>query len=179
MTPAQLTTFKAAIQADANITALVTAGATGAIANYYNTAASPAYYVWQTSVPTQTIYDAIGWSKLTPVDTPDGTATYTNRALCCQGKQFNLQTILQGRESINATKTNIRSGLQDALTAVPSGVSGATQGAGWAAVQTAMSRAATNAEKLFATGVGTQASPSLMSFEGNVQDYDVVQALYQ
>ena len=176
MTTAQLATLKTAILADANLTALVASFSTGAIKDYLNTPTA-AYYVWQTAVSTQTLYDNITWANFTPVDAPDGTATWTNRALACQGKQFNVQIILQGRDTLNASKANVRAGLQDALTAIPSGVAGANKSGGWTNVQTAMQRLATNGEKVFASGLGTTASPSTLGFEGYIQDSDVVQAL--
>ncbi|MBL8999290.1 MAG: class I SAM-dependent methyltransferase, partial [Gemmatimonadetes bacterium] len=48
------------------------------------------------------VFDAITWANLTPVDVPDGSAAYTNRALLCQAKQINLQILLQGRERVAA-----------------------------------------------------------------------------
>jgi hypothetical protein len=177
MTPAQLLLIKAEIAADPALNSLPnTADDAYAIADALNLLPSPDFMVWQTNLPTQAVFDAITWANLTPADAPDGTAAWTNRALACQGKQFNLQTILTGREYINATKVNIRAGLQDALTSVPSGAGGATRPAGWVAVQTAMQRKATRAEKVLATGVGTAANPALLGFEGIVTHQDVLTA---
>lgn len=149
----------------------------GAITTFYNTVASGPYVVWQTSFPVKNAYDQIIWANLTPNDAADGTTLWTNRSLACQGKQFNIQTLLQGRESIDASKTSLRAGLQDGLTQIPSGANGTTRSAGWVALQTAMQRNANNIEKLFATGLGTTASPSVMGFEGTVSDNDVSTAL--
>jgi len=177
MTPEQITTLRAAIAADANLVALRAAKDTQGICDYLN-GPTAGFVLWQTAVPIQTVYDSITWANLTPADAPDGTATWTNRALCCQGKQFNIQTMLQGRDSINATKANVRAGLQDGLTQIPSGVSGANRSAGWTTLQTAMQRLATVAEKVFATGTGTTGSPAIPSFEGLVQVGEVNAACF-
>lgn len=176
MNNAQLLLIKAAIQADSVLNAMPnTADDAFAIADALNVSTAD-YFVWQTSMPATAVFDAITWANLTPQDVPDGTTTWTNRALCCQGKQFNVQTMLTGRESINPSKANIRAGLQDALTQVPSGAGGAARSAGWASVQTAMQRKATRAEKALSTGTGSAASPALLGFEGQLSYQDVLDA---
>ncbi|MES2323279.1 MAG: hypothetical protein V4633_13525 [Pseudomonadota bacterium] len=177
MNNAQLLLIKAEIVADPVLNARPnTSDGADAIATALNLAASPDFFVWQTSMPTQSLFDAIVWANLTPSGAPDGTATWTNLALACQGKQFNIQTMLTGRESINPSKVNIRTGLQDALTQVPSGAAGASRSAGWTTVQIAMQRKATRAEKVLATGTGTAVSPALLGFEGQVSYQDVLDA---
>lgn len=175
LTNAQLIALKAEIAADPALNALPnTADDAFTIADALNLAVD--FYVWNTNVQTQVVFDAITWTNLTPADAPDGTALWTNRSLACQGKQFNLQTMLTGRESINAAKTNIRVGLQDALTQLPSGPNGAARSGGWAAVQLVLQRKATRAEKVLATGTGTTASPALLSFEGSLFYQNVLDA---
>lgn len=167
LTQAQRTALAADIQVNR---ALIAAGDTAGAADFYNAVASPDYWVWNPAVETKAIMDAIMWQNLTPTVNGDGTVPATidwaNRSLACQGKQFNIQTMLAGRESIDATRTNIRAGLQDALSNVPAGASGAVVSAGWANVKIAMTRKATRIEKLFATGNGSVATPSLMSYVG-------------
>ena len=179
LTTAQIAILKAAITAeiDPTFVALRQAGATGAMTEWYN--APSTYVVWRSTTPAADIFDAIVWANLTPADTPDGTAQWQNRSLACQGKQFNIQTLLAGRETIGSGKPNVRSGLQDALTNVPAGAAGANIAAGWAAVRVAMQRAATRAEKLYATGLGTAATPGVLGFEGGLVEYDIVQAFLQ
>lgn len=177
MTPAQISTLRAAMLSEPALTTAIAAGATGEIAQFYNTNTA-SFTVWKTNAQAIAIYDKIIWANMTPVDVADGSVLWTNRSLACQGKQFNLQTILQGRTSIDASKANIRAGLQDALTGLPSGAAGANQGAGWVNVNLSLQRIATNGEKLFAAGVGTPAAPALLVFEGNVSDDDVVFAFY-
>lgn len=61
MTPAQLTTFKAAINGDSNLTALLTAGDQGGIAAYYNTPSGA--MVWKPVITIQLLNTAIVWSE--------------------------------------------------------------------------------------------------------------------
>lgn len=148
------------------------------IANLFNQLATPDFYVWSPVVQVQNIYDAIVWANMTPAApaSPDATGLYRDRALTCQGKQFNLQTMLSGRETLNASKPNIRAGLQDALTALPSKSDGTNQSAGWAAVQLILSKKSTVFEKVLSTGTGTQANPATMGYYGHITQQDVNQA---
>ena len=174
MTPAHQAILKAAVLADPTMSAAWAVGNEPVVVEALNQV-DAAYFVWRNNTPTQDIYDAVAWTSMTPVDAPDGTTVWTNRALACQGKQFNLQTLLQGRESINSNKANIRAGLQDSLTGLPSGAGGTIVGAGWTAVKTAMTRNATLAEKLCATGSGTAATPSTLGHDGNISAYELEQ----
>lgn len=177
MTPAQYATFKAAILADANLTQLVTDGSTGAIAEYYSVDPGT-FYAWNPQAPVAQINNGILWARLTPKDAPDGTLLWQNRSMVCQGFQNNLMILLQGRDHIDGTQANIRQGLSDALSAVPSGVSGDPQAAGWANVKTALMRTCTRFEEVFASGAGTTASPATMTLQGYPSDHDVVEALW-
>ena len=180
LTPSQLPVLKAAINAVPAWAALVNNEDTADfISSELDKAASPAFYVWKSSVPTGELFDAIVWANLTPSPVPDGTAAWTNRSLACQGKQFNLQTILTGRESINPSKSRIRNGLQDALTDVPSGNNGNARQAGWTEVLALLYRPATAGEKIFATGAGTDVSPALLVVEGKIGRQDIVEARAQ
>lgn len=152
------------------------------IADYYNTNASPDFMVWSETADVQSIFNAIDWAKMTPhaPSAADATGIYRDRALTCQGKQFNLQTMLQGRQTLDASKSNTRAGLQDALTAIPSKADGTNQSAGWATVQTVIQNKATALEKLFSTGTGTIASPATVNpglFGYRVSPDEVVTAI--
>ena len=154
----------------------MTSGGALEIAGLLNAAASPAYNVWRSVTPASEILDSITWANLTPADTADGTATFTNRALVCQAKQMNLQIILQGRDSVASGKVSVRGGLSDALQNVPAGAGGALVDAGWAGagkVKATITRTASVVEKLFATGNGTTATPSTMGYEGPITSDDV------
>lgn len=170
----QLQILKAYINADPVLSlAPMNSDGDDTIAKELNKLATPDFFVWSSNVNTQNIYDAIIWANMTPSQVPDGTQAWLNKTMLCQSKQFNLQTILSGRETINASKTNIRAGLQDALTGIPSKTDGSNQAAGWAAVQLCMQRKATVLEKVFATGTGSTASPAVMDVEGSI-DYTQV-----
>ena len=179
LTPAQLATLKSAINAETDpvLVGYRTAGATAAMQGWYN--AAGAYVVWSTSTPTAVLFDSVIWANMTPTDVPDSSQLWANRSHHCQGKQFTIQTMLTGRDTLLTSKSSIRAGLQDALTALPSGVSGAMQGAGWAATRTAMQRFASRAEALYAIGTGTAATPGALVLDGAIAEYDIVQALYQ
>lgn len=174
MTPAQLATIKADIlaQGDLNIYPANSDGSF-AIAALYNLPASPTFNVWRTDASVQDIYDAINWSQYTPVDAPEATGIYTARALAIQTKQMNLQNMLQGRTTIDCSKTNVRAGLRDAVVAVPAGASGAAVSPGGASGATVLAnciRPATRLEKLLSTGSATTGSTTanLLGFEGSV-----------
>jgi hypothetical protein len=172
LTAAQQTTLRAFVQNDVVLNAIPkTADGAYALADALNAAANPAWYVWQTKVPINDITDAIDWAKMTPAQAipttgSDNQLLWIAKANMCQGKQFNLQNLLIGKTEIAAHKANIRAAFQDCLTALPSKNDGTTQQAGWAAVQLVMSRTCSVLEKVFATGIGTQANPATMAVEG-------------
>jgi len=170
MTPEQYTTLKSLADADQTASALIAQGNDIGLADWMN--APTSQYIWRQYTPADDVFDAIVWANLTPIDAPDGTALWTNRALLCQAKQINLQIMLQGKERIATAKATTRAGLSDALLNVPSGASGATQSAGWATVKSVISRIGTRAEMALATGAGTQGSPSAPSFDGTISAYD-------
>lgn len=153
-----------------------------AVAAAYNQLAAPDFLVWNTAVNPQAVFDAIDWSKFTPSDAADGTAIFTNRILAIQTKQMNLQNMLIGRDIIDASKANIRSGLRDAVIQLPSGAGGALVTAGGSSgvnVLTACTRKATRAEKLLSTGTATTGTvtAALLGFEGYLNPQEVGQAI--
>lgn len=177
MTPQQLATLRAYIDTVPAWAALPNDSESALIiAAALNEPATPAHYGYRTSVSTEDVMDAIVWANFTPNPAPDGTAAWTNRSLACQGKQFNVQTMLVGRTSINPSKANIRAGLQDALTDIPSGNNGNLRQGGWNAVAALLYRPLTTAEKVLSTGAGTTAAPAVMGFEGAITFADVQSA---
>jgi hypothetical protein len=179
LSPEQLVILKAEVLAetDAAFIAARVAGNNALMANFYAENTNPAFYVWKSVVSTDDIFDAITWSSLTPSDSVDGTATYTNRALLCQAKQLNLQLLLQGRNMVNATKLKIRQALTDALQNVPAGAGGALLDAGWSSVKATMYRVVNKGERPFATGTGTTGVPGLANWEGKLSSEDIRNAL--
>lgn len=184
LTSAQKATLKAAILADPTLNAFPN----GADGNYdlaaklSNEAAVGTFFVYRTNVNPQDIFDQVTWANLTPTDAPDTTQVWANRALECQGKQFNLQILVQGQTAINAARSNVRAGLQDALTNVPSGAGGSTVAAGWVGVRdNVLGRQATRIEKIFATTTvqqdgTTMAKSATMTYEGVIGGPDVQDA---
>ena len=182
MTPAQLQTLGAFIAADPVLSAKPNSN-DGAyeVAALLNADASPAYSVWRTNASTQDVFDAIDWAKFTPTDAADGSNIYTNRLLMIQTKQMNLQNILMGRDTVNATKTNVREGLRDALIQLPAGANGTgvtAAGANAVNVMNKLVRPARLIEKVLATGTATTGSVTagLMGYEGTVSPGDVSMA---
>lgn len=177
LTTAQIAALKADILAnpDLNEQPLSNLGAL-AIAELYN--APSTTDVWRTEAPVSAISDAIDWSKFTPVDAADGTATDTNRLLRIQTKQMNLQLILQGRATVDASKPFIRAGIRDAVITLPAGAAGVSISAAGAAgvnVMAAMTRKATRFEKLFA-GADATTGPTtakLLVVEGLVSGDEI------
>lgn len=172
MNPTQIIALRAKIFLDATAAAFFPSRDSGGLQVYLNSPASPAYSVYARQTRADDINDAILWSKMTSSDTPTALVSYTNAVLLCQSKQINLQILLQGKEVINTGKVNIRGAFQDALTNVPSGALNAPQGAGWSAVKTVMTRTATIAEKMLATGAGTAAAPSDLDLDGAVSEQE-------
>lgn len=183
MTPAQLATLKADILADNTLAAkpLTSAGALE-IATAY--AVVGAVDVWRTEAKVADVLDAINFAAYTPNDaaldndTAAVAAAKTNRLLAIQTKQINLQMMTQGRDTLNASKANIRGSLRDAVINLPSGAGGSSiqaGGANGATVLAACVRKANRFEALFATGpVSTGGtSAKLLALEGNVSSDDV------
>lgn len=135
------------------------------------------------TVPVTVVRNCISWSKLTPADVPSSSNAAT--FLACQSAQWNLELmgLTAPNGTLDCTKKNVVQGLNDALKAVPSGVSGAAQDAGWAGatgVKQNICRKGTNAEKLFAdtsggagsTGADTSHAATY-TFEGLIQAADI------
>lgn len=182
LSPAQKATLKAAILADQSANAFYSVGDLSGLAGYYNALVSPAFYVYRTAVPTSEIFDAVIWANFTPSDAvPTDTSLnndiFQSRQLACQTKQMNLQTMLTGREAIDGSKANIRAGLQDALTNIPSGANGATRAAGWVTLRDGvLVRLANGLEKLFATGGNgaTAQTAATLVVEGGLSPAELV-----
>lgn len=190
LTPAQLSTLKADIAANVNVipvgrpfagTAINllpnTADANFEIARWYNLTASPDFTVWR-DISMEIVLGLITYANMTPLDIPDGTQTWANRSLACQGKQFNLQNLTIGRSTAPMKRTNYRAAMQDCLTNLPAGAGGSLISAGWTNVRDAAKFLATYAEKLFSTGTGSTGSPADLATngEGTITGTDVENA---
>lgn len=154
------------------------------LAAVLNQTASPAFTVWRTDAPVANIIDAVTWANYTPNDAVGGSDTdpllsrKIGWLLTAQTKQMNLQLMLQGRDTLNASKATLRAGLRDAVILVPTGVGGANTAPGGASgvnVLTACIRSATEGEKILSGALeqtGT-VSANVLGFEGNLSGADV------
>ena len=154
LTTTQLQTLKADIAADPILDALPkTSDGAFEIAIAYNLAADPVYVVWKTDLPTSECKKAMVWTE------------FIARSV---GERDAWQFMLSNG-TINPSDVNVRQGIQDMF----SGPGGAETRAALVAIS---KRSATRAEKLFAEGVGSDASPGTMTFEGNLSYQTVMQA---
>ena len=183
LSPQQTATLKADILAKTTagqpLEALFAAQNWDGIADFYNALASPDFPVWRKDTPVGAIFDAITWANYTPNDAADGTTIYGNRLLIIQTKQMNLQNMLVGRDTIDATKANTRAGLRDAVIALPAGAAGAAVSAGGASgvtVLTACTRKGSVIEKLLTLGPATTGTTTadLMGFEGMISAREIL-----
>ena len=153
LTTAQLTTLKAAIDADQVLSAYPN-NSDGAydMAQFLNQPTSPAFIVWKTNTTIQETTKAFNgseWAGMT-------SANHTR-----------LQTVRQWLEdSYDASRADIRAMFNDVWS-----------GAGGANTRTALlavwKRTATKAEKIFATGTGSDASPANLTVEGLLNYADI------
>ena len=195
LTTAQLQALKADIAANTNTINGVQIkdmplndDANDAIAQWYSAIASPDFFVFRSNVPANEISDQVTWANYTPQDAiaADGSnaAVWQARSLACQGKQFNLQLLLPSGQLFNAGRINLRAGLNDATTALPSGANGASRSGGWTGILAILRRQALRIEKLFAvqtsgvgvTGgdaLGATTNPALLVYEGTVSYQDI------
>ena len=186
LTSAQIAALRADIDADPVLSQLPNAGDSSyTIADAYNALAAPDFLVWRTDVPVRSIIDTFNFTAFTPTDSvPESNVDQASlqrfiaRILVVQTKQMNLQLMLQGRETIDASLPNVRAGLRDALIQVPAGTNGASvtvAGANATSALNACTRRATRAEKLFATGSSTTGAvtASVMGYVGPISPADV------
>jgi hypothetical protein len=165
LTPAQLQTLRTDIDADPTFSALPnTTAANSQIAAAYNLAASPDYWVWRTSV-TRSEY-----VNDTSVDGTTFNWTGAGFITRSQGERDAFRELFNHTGAVNPSLPSVRQAFTDIF-------SGATAPApaNRTHMATVSRRKASRVEKLFATGTGSTASPSLMATEGpitltNVED---------
>ena len=155
LTPAQLATLKADILADPAFNGLpMTSGGAEVIKEAYNQIVNPAFIVWRSSVTQDEItQNGFTWTEVDNLTV--GKARIWEWMFANQNRTF------------NPSKANVRAGIVECWSGT----------AGKVAVQNAVlahcKRSANRAEKLFATGTGTDATPATMSFEGKLTGDDV------
>lgn len=162
MTTAQLQVLKADILANGDLNTIPnTSDGNAAIAALYNLLAVPDFWAWRTKVTQLEIVTAT---------TADGTAwSWPDFISRSQGERDGWREMFAGGASVNAALPNTRQGFSDIF----SGPSGVNQRAHLLATGR---RKATRAEKLFATGTGSTASPGVMTVEGPLNGSTVEQA---
>ena len=152
LTDSQVAAFAADIAANENqpvIDALAIGNNNGILA-WYNGQASPAYYLWRTSMTIQEMRDRhFDWAEVV------GSLT-TNSLLALM--------VLTGQDQIDPSRASMR-GAFASIFAGPQLVNTRT------ALVDAAKRLATNIQKLFADGDGTEGSPALAVVESiSLQD---------
>lgn len=155
LTTAQLQALKAAIQADPALSSqpMTSAGALF-IADTFNAQASPAFTVWKTSVTNEAIGDAMNGTEIAGLSS------------------LGMQRLQVLAAYSGGTQNPSRADRRAAFDAVFSGAGGNITRPALAAL---WRRLATRAEKLFATGTGSDASPATLVFEGTLSS-ETVQA---
>lgn len=163
LTSSQLATLKADIEADATLNAKPkTADASYEIAAVYNAAAAPDFWVWRTSVTKEELTNSVS---------VDGTTfNWTGAGFIArsQGERDAWRELFSRGGAVDPSKANVRQAFADIFSGTT-----APAPANRTHLQTVARRKATRAEKLFATGTGSTASPATMSFEGRITPDDV------
>lgn len=165
LTPAQLQTLKADIAADSVLNAFPNNDdGAFAIAAAYNLAASPDYWVWKTSVTKSELVNSTSVDATTFNWTGNGFIGRTVGELTAWQEMFN------GSGAVNPSLPNVRQAFADIFSGTGNATANRTH------LLAVARRKATRIEKLFATGSGTTATPSILAFDGNINFIDVSQA---
>jgi hypothetical protein len=156
LTTAQNALLKAAIEADQTLNALPNnTDSAFEIAAQFNAEASPAFVVWETSVSVDEIMrNGMDWARV------DNLTVGKARIWDWLGRLG----------TFDASRANVRAGIDAAW------VGTAADLAVRAAIYTHCKRNATRAEKVLATGTGSDASPATMGWEGKLSYQDAFNA---
>lgn len=158
LTDAQLSTFKAAINAETDpaFVALRTAGSTGLMAEWYNVDST--FIVWKTRVTIEEVGDAIKSAAIIGLT-----------SLKMQRLQLLTGDLSGG--NINPSNADRRAGFDAVFDGTGDDAVTRTQ------LAALWKRPALRGEKVFATGTGTTGTPGLLVYEGMITDTDIVRAL--
>jgi len=148
MTPEQFAILTPIVLAEPSLTQAVLTGNDAMIAAWCNSAAVPAFSVYRTDVTAEELGNA--WQ---------GTDIDGMSALNMQRLQLLLASSPSG--VFNMSRSDRRAGFENPFGTNANNGSRVAMRAMWR-------RPATNAEKVFATGPGSDASPATMVFEGSV-----------
>lgn len=185
MTPQEIEELRPKVFADPSCQVFLNAFDTPGLTAHLNGASGQ--NAWRSDAPVSNILDAISWSSYTPNDSIVGSDTdpvlsiKIGRLLTVQTKQMNLQLMLQGRDRLDTRPPNVRLGLRDAVTQVPTGTNGALTspgGGNGTMVLNECVRSATRAEVFLAAN--SQASDTtgavtarVLKFEGEITPAEV------
>lgn len=153
LTTAQKATLKTHIQATSDLNAKYVDGDLDGLAALLNTLASPNFTVWKTNVPVPSVGQTLVASELAGL-------TALNNDRLVSFALYNPDGFNPSRSDHRAFFDNVFSG---------SGGAGTR-----AALLVLWKRLARRAEKLFATGTGSDASPATLTFEGEVDPSELV-----
>ena len=152
LSSAQLTALKAAINAEST-PAFVTARQAldwAAMASFYN--AASAFIVWKPSLTVAEMQSVYVWSEI----------------LLLTPAQYNALTLMQAQGVLTPSIANVRTGMAAILAGATNTLS---------ALTVLAKRAATNGERVFATGTGTSGSPGALVVTGAMTERDLTLAL--
>lgn len=154
LTTEQAATLRTAILADQALAAWVQERRDDLIAAYYNEPASPTFIVWKTYVTQDEIMqNGFDWVRVDNLSV---------------GKARIWEWLFDNQQAaINPSKANVRAGIAECWKGTAADL--AVQ----AAVLGHCRRVCNRAERLFATGTGTEATPGLLAFEGSVSTNDI------
>lgn len=157
LTPAQKTTLKAYIAADAALAAWYATGRMAEeVANALNLPAVPEWIVWKSSVdPNDIMKNGMDWTRIDNLSVG-------------KARIWEWMTRLG---TFDASKPNIRAGIDATWVGTSADLAVRAQ------VYTHCKRAATRAEMALSTGTGTTASPATMGYEGMLTYSDVDAAM--
>lgn len=159
MTPAQITSLRAKVLLDQTAVAMMQARDTSALRDYLNAPASPAFIVWRSSVSQDEIMlNGFDWARVDNLGV---------------GKARIWEWLFDNaNKAINPSKANVRAGIDQTWAGPPADL------AVRASVYVHCKRAATLAEKMTATGTGSDASPANLNIDGELSDQDVNQLTF-
>jgi hypothetical protein len=153
LTPAQLTTLKAAILADPVLAAKpMNSDGDFDIAVAFNSPASPSFTVWKSNVSIEDTGQAFNGTELAGLTTANNTRLQTIAHYLLNG--------------YNASLPDVRQMFNDIFSGAGGTVTRANLLVVW-------KRFATRGEKLYATGTGSDAVPATLVFEGSISPQDV------
>lgn len=191
MTPAEISTLRPLVFADPGCQAFLTNGGdANGLTAYLNGASGT--NGWRSDAPVNSILDAINWAGYTPTDTIGSGDTdpllsvKIGRLLTVQTKQMNLQLMLQGRDRLDCRRPQVRGGLRDAVTQVPTGTGGANSAPGGASGATVLNqcvRPLTRAELFLAAAANASDTTGginarVPTFEGEVFTPEIVGLMF-